>query len=96
AEVLRAFGIAREAAAAGLARLGARGARRPYRVRIEGAGVEKKEGADLLLRFTLPPGAYATEVLREVMKTAPPVGEEPRLAGAEEAGNSLRGKGGMA
>ena len=36
------------------------------------------------------------EVLREVMKTAPPVGEEPRLAGAAEAGNSLRGGGGMA
>ena len=103
AEILRAFGIAREAAAAGLARLGARGGRRPYRVQIEGAGVEEKkgeeeekEGPDLLLRFTLPPGAYATEVLREVMKTAPPVGEEPRLAGAEEAENSLRGRGGMA
>ena len=84
-------------------RPGGRGGRRPYRVQIEGAGVEEKkgeeeekEGPDLLLRFTLPPGAYATEVLREVMKTAPPVGEEPRLAGAEEAENSLRGRGGMA
>ncbi len=44
------------------------GERRPFRVPLEEVGAEQ-EGSDLLLRFTLPSGAYATNVLREVTKT---------------------------
>jgi tRNA pseudouridine13 synthase len=43
-----------------------KGARRPYRVPIEDVQVSWDDG--LLLQFRLPPGSYATEVLREVMK----------------------------
>ena len=44
------------------------GARRPYRVLL-GDPELVREGADLLLRFTLPSGSYATEVLAEVTKS---------------------------
>jgi len=44
-----------------------KGARRPYRVPIGDAHVEWDDG--LVLQFQLPPGSYATEVLREVMKS---------------------------
>lgn len=47
------------------------GGRRPLRFRIRDAAVEPAGGAahtDLLLRFTLPPGSYATVVLRELCK----------------------------
>lgn len=43
-----------------------KGARRPYRVPIEDVAVSWDDG--LVLQFRLPPGSYATEVLREVMK----------------------------
>lgn len=43
-----------------------KGARRPYRVPIDDVEVGWDDG--LLLQFRLPPGSYATEVLREVMK----------------------------
>jgi tRNA pseudouridine13 synthase len=43
-----------------------KGARRPYRVPIHDIAVRWDEG--LVLQFRLPPGSYATEVLREVMK----------------------------
>jgi tRNA pseudouridine13 synthase len=43
-----------------------KGARRPYRVPIDAVAVSWDDG--LLLQFRLPPGSYATEVLREVMK----------------------------
>jgi tRNA pseudouridine13 synthase len=43
------------------------GTRRPYRVRI-GSPELTPEGEDLLLAFELPRGAYATEVLAELLK----------------------------
>ncbi len=43
------------------------GTRRPYRVRI-GNPELTPEGEDLLLAFDLPKGAYATEVLAELLK----------------------------
>jgi tRNA pseudouridine13 synthase len=45
------------------------GERRPFRVpvKVEGA-VEEPEAGMLVVRFSLPAGAYATNVLREVMK----------------------------
>jgi tRNA pseudouridine13 synthase len=43
------------------------GTRRPYRVRI-GNPELTPEGEDLLLSFELPKGAYATEVLAELLK----------------------------
>lgn len=45
-----------------------RGARRPLRVPVADASIAA-EGADaVLLRFTLPPGSFATVLLRELMK----------------------------
>jgi tRNA pseudouridine13 synthase len=43
------------------------GTRRPLRVRLEDASAER-DGEDLVLRFTLPSGSYATCVLDEVVK----------------------------
>ncbi len=43
------------------------GGRRPYRIPLSEVDLRWDEG--LVLRFSLPPGAYATVVLREVMKT---------------------------
>jgi tRNA pseudouridine13 synthase len=43
-----------------------KGARRPYRIPLYDVQVAWDDG--LLLSFRLPPGSYATEVLREVMK----------------------------
>jgi tRNA pseudouridine13 synthase len=43
------------------------GTRRPYRIPLEDAAVDEREGA-LVLRFSLPPGSFALAVLREVMK----------------------------
>ncbi|WP_434388844.1 tRNA pseudouridine(13) synthase TruD [Melittangium boletus] len=43
------------------------GGRRPYRVRLGGAELEA-EGEDLRLTFELPKGAYATEILHELLK----------------------------
>jgi len=52
-----------------------RGARRPLRVRPENvslsAGVDE-HGPHITAAFTLPPGAFATVLLRELMKTDPP------------------------
>jgi tRNA pseudouridine13 synthase len=45
------------------------GGRRPYRVRLSSPSLER-EGEDLLLAFELPRGAYATEVLHELLKDA--------------------------
>jgi tRNA pseudouridine13 synthase len=44
-----------------------KGARRPFRIPLAGVQVEWDDG--LIISFRLPPGSYATEVLREVMKT---------------------------
>lgn len=73
AAALRALNLTPGEADAGLARMGARGGRRPYRARIKAVEIVG-DGDDLRLRFELPPGSYATEVLREVMKVEPPVG----------------------
>ncbi len=78
AEALLTLGLSPEDAATGLAGLGLRGGRRPYRVRLEEPDLREDE-KDLILRFALPPGAYATEVLREVTKNEPPVGAAARL-----------------
>lgn len=45
------------------------GARRPIAVRLEGAAVRPVEPDAIAIEFDLPAGAYATAVLREVMKT---------------------------
>ena len=55
-----------------------RGARRPLRVPIEEVDVadaDEGEGT-LALSFRLPPGSYATVVLREVMKSPPDAGDQ--------------------
>ena len=47
------------------------GGRRPFRFPLEGVGMDSgtdRAGAYLELRFTLPPGSYATAVLREICK----------------------------
>jgi tRNA pseudouridine13 synthase len=44
-----------------------KGARRPFRIPLADVQTDWDEG--LILSFRLPPGGYATEVLREVMKT---------------------------
>src|SRR5690606_23975118 len=43
------------------------GTRRPYRVQVADAGIEKLSAADLRLTFSLPSGSYATELLRELL-----------------------------
>ena len=72
-EGARRVAAAAEKAAAGLARMGLRGGRRPYRARLQELEI-RREGEDLRLGFVLPPGAYATEVLREAVKAEPPLG----------------------
>jgi tRNA pseudouridine13 synthase len=78
AEALLTLGLSPEDIASGLAGLGLRGGRRPYRAPLEELDLREDE-EDLILRFALPPGAYATEVLREVTKNEPPVGAAARL-----------------
>ena len=46
-----------------------RGGRRPLRAPLTEVSVRPIEGGDLLLAFTLPPGAYATIVVAEVTKS---------------------------
>lgn len=73
------LGQTREGLRAAAAACGVRGERRTLRVPL--ADLEWAFGDDprtLTLSFTLPPGAYATVVLRELMKH----GGEPRRAGA--------------
>ncbi len=90
-EAFRALGPSPEAAAASLAELGLRGGRRPYRTRLEKFDFREEEG-DLILRFVLSPGAYASEVLREVTKNDPPVGAVARLDVTFRAEKLLRSK----
>lgn len=66
------------------------GTRRPYRLRVrghdgEGAPEARLDGGDLLLRFWLPAGAYATTLVRELVRAPrtfapprPPREEPPR------------------
>jgi len=79
-----------EIEAAALARLGLgwsdftsrRGDRRLTRIVVTDTAVERA-GDDLVLRFALPKGSYATSVLREVMKVDV---DEPATLGEAEAG----------
>lgn len=52
------------------------GERRSLRVPLQNPSVEKDDGG-LVLRFSLPRGAYATAVLREVMKSEEQITDEP-------------------
>jgi tRNA pseudouridine13 synthase len=65
ADCLAAFALWRE----GLERAGLRHDRRPLRVRVEDLQ-HRWEGRDLVLAFGLPPGAYATALLREIVSVA--------------------------
>jgi tRNA pseudouridine13 synthase len=83
------------------------GGRRPFRVPVESLRW-RLDGGDLYLEFFLPKGAYATTLLRELMKTEAPVdgfyedGEEEKhglwrppageLAGEEEPAGESAGE----
>lgn len=56
---------------AALVRLPLPGARRALRIPV-GDGACEQDGADLVVSFALPAGAYATTVMREIMKTETP------------------------
>jgi tRNA(Glu) U13 pseudouridine synthase TruD len=45
-----------------------RGARRPLRVPLTDASLEVEDATTVVVRFTLPPGSFATVVLAELMK----------------------------
>ena len=65
-EILEAEGLSDDAFRAEAIRT--RGARRPYRVPLVDGSLERDGEDALLARFTLPPGAFATVVLDELMK----------------------------
>lgn len=71
-----------------------KGARRPLRVKPEqveySAGVDE-HGGYILLAFTLPPGAFATVLLRELMKNDH---EEPAAEMADETADESAGEAG--
>jgi len=48
--------------------LGSPGSRRAALLRVDPVVVVEEEGSSALLKFDLPPGSYATVVLREYMK----------------------------
>lgn len=62
-----------------------RGSRRPYRVPLVDASLAQDGPTEVVCRFTLPPGSFATVVLDEIMKTsAAPTGAaagDPRTSG---------------
>jgi tRNA pseudouridine13 synthase len=67
-EVARAEGAEPEAFRPEHAR--ARGGRRPFRVPVREASLEVEADGNVLLRFVLPPGSFATTLLAEVVGTA--------------------------
>jgi tRNA pseudouridine13 synthase len=73
-----------------------KGARRPLRVRPEDLKYESgvdEHGGYITLAFTLPPGAFATVLLREIMKTDDEtLGAARRGAGASGAESSEEGE----
>lgn len=69
-------GTTQEALSEAAAACGFRGERRPLRVPLDGA-TWSLEHDILTLSFILPPGAYATSVLREFMKAEPGEGPVP-------------------
>ena len=85
--VLDSLGIGGLEILDGLERLKLHGSRRPYRVQMREVSLRpEKEG--LRLGFTLPPGSYASEVLRELTKNEPPVGAVTRIGGEHRADSS--------
>lgn len=76
--VLESLGAGEPEILDGLDGLGLYGSRRPYRARVKDARLRTENG-NLRLWFTLPPGAYASEALRELTKNDPPVGAVARV-----------------
>lgn len=72
-DVLRALGLTRDLFAA---RSELDGARRPFRVPVLDPEC-RQVGDHLELRFGLPPGSYATALMREIMKADAEVGGDP-------------------
>lgn len=64
-------GTTQEALSEAAAACGFRGERRPLRASLEGLTWSLEKDA-VILSFVLPPGSYATSLLREVMKTGSP------------------------
>ncbi len=64
-EVLAAEGVDPEALREGLGRM--RGSRRPLRVPVREASLEVEPSGSVLVRFVLPPGAFATVLLAQLM-----------------------------
>ena len=78
AEVLARAAIPREAFSS--VRALAEGTRRDAAVEVAGATVTAVDGSTFEVAFALPGGAYATAVMREVMKDAQPVDADPEGA----------------
>ena len=74
-----------------------RGARRPLRVPLAEGSLEAEGGEDVVVRFVLPPGAFATVVLAELMKNDAPEAPEEEVEAepeAEETGEVAPGEDG--
>ena len=56
----------------GLEAAGLKQDRRALRLRVQGLSWDRDSGGDLLLEFSLPAGAYATCVLRELLLARAP------------------------
>jgi tRNA pseudouridine13 synthase len=78
AEVLARAGLPREAFSS--VRALAEGTRRDAAIEVAGATVAALDGSTLEIGFALPGGAYATAVMREVMKGDQPVDADPPAA----------------
>jgi tRNA pseudouridine13 synthase len=78
AEILTAAGLERGAFAA--VRALAEGTRRDAAIEVRDAAVVTVDGSTLEVAFTLPGGAYATAVMREVMKDGQRVDADPEAA----------------
>ena len=78
AEVLDRAGLAPDAFAA--VRAIAEGTRRDASIAVGDATVAAVDGSTLEVGFTLPGGAYATAVMREIMKTPERVDGDPEAA----------------
>jgi tRNA pseudouridine13 synthase len=78
AEVLDRAGLAPDAFAA--VRAIAEGTRRDASIAVGEATVAAVDGSTLEVGFTLPGGAYATAVMREIMKTPERVDGDPEAA----------------
>ncbi|HEX8107912.1 MAG TPA: tRNA pseudouridine(13) synthase TruD, partial [Kofleriaceae bacterium] len=80
AEVLARAGIPREAFSPQRVRALAEGTRRDAAVEVAGATVAPVDGSTIEIAFALPGGAYATAVMREVMKSDQVVDAGPPAA----------------